>query len=83
MANCGECFHYQMCGSVNIDAPCVSFKNKTDVVEVVRCKNCKCCEHSYPAKAIGEEALEGWYCNIFRQWRKPDDYCSYGERKDA
>ncbi len=54
-----------------------------DVAEVVRCKDCKYCEHSYPAKAIGEEALEGWYCNIFRQWRKPDDFCSYGERRET
>ena len=57
-------------------------KNKADFVEVVRCKDCKQCDHSYPAKAKDEEALEGWYCNIFRQWRKPDDFCSYGERKN-
>lgn len=52
-----------------------------DVVEVVRCKDCKCCEHCYPAKAIGEEAIEGWYCKIRKKHMRPDDFCSYGERK--
>lgn len=49
-----------------------------DVVEVVFCGKCKHCDHCYPAKAKDEEALEGWYCNTFRQWRKPTDFCSYG-----
>lgn len=39
-----------------------------DVVEVVRCKDCR------------------WYGQCFRNIRsggnKPDDYCSYGERKE-
>ena len=52
-----------------------------DVEEVVRCKDCKKCEHCYPAKAKGEEPLEGWYCNTFKQWRNPDGFCSYGERR--
>jgi hypothetical protein len=37
MATCKKCIHNQMCGSVNIDAPCVAFKNKDDFVEVIRC----------------------------------------------
>jgi hypothetical protein len=84
--SCYDCVHLNICKAYEpeeADCICNQFKNKADFVEVVRCKDCKCCEHSYPAKAIGEEALEGWYCNIFRQWRKPDDFCSYGERRDT
>ena len=53
-----------------------------DVVKVVRCWECKCCDLCYPAKAIGEEAIEGYYCNMFKQYRKPNDFCSYGELKE-
>jgi hypothetical protein len=53
-----------------------------DVVEVVRCKDCKYCEHCYPVKAIGEEAVEGWYCKIRKRRMRSDDFCSYGERKE-
>ena len=53
-----------------------------DVVEVVMCKDCECCKLCYPAKAIGEEAIEGYYCNMFKQYRKPNDFCSYGELKE-
>ena len=54
-----------------------------DVEDVVKCKNCKHCEHCFPSKAKGEEPVEGWYCNTFRQWRSPDDFCSYGRRKEV
>lgn len=51
-----------------------------DVVEVVRCKDCKHCDHCYPAKPKDGDAVEGWYCNLSKGWRKPDDFCSCGER---
>lgn len=41
-----------------------------DVVEVVRCKNCK---HLYKD---GECPLRTWFTH------DEDDYCSYGERKE-
>ncbi len=63
-------------------APIAMITPTADVVEVVRCKDCRKCDHSFPMKAIGEEAVEAWYCNTFRQWRNPDDFCSYGERKE-
>lgn len=59
----------------------VNSQPTADVEEVVRCKDCKCCELCYPAKAIGEDALEGWYCKIRNKHMRPDDFCSYGERK--
>ena len=52
-----------------------------DVVEVVRCKDCKCSEHCYPAKSVGEEAVEAWYCKIRIKHMLPNDFCSYGERR--
>ena len=57
---------------------CPSFKNKADVVEVVRCKDCK---HFQPYE--GEEhkgdcaELVGLESCVYE-----DDFCSYGERKD-
>ena len=52
-----------------------------DAVEVVRCKDCKHCMMCYPEKQIGKEATQGWYCKEFKGWRRPDDFCSYGERR--
>lgn len=47
-----------------------------DVVEVVRCKDCKFFEHT----KYGD-----WWCNNpdgGMGYGNPDDYCSYGERKE-
>lgn len=51
--------------------------NKADVVEVVRCKDCKYWQDN-----------NGGYPNQNCRWMKDetpddDDYCSYGERADA
>ena len=85
---CKDCIYSEICleqySKLNPDTmfnECKKFKNKADFVEVCRCSECKHCEHCYPCKAKEEEALEGWYCNIFRGWRSPDDYCSYGKQK--
>ena len=52
-----------------------------DVVEVVRCKDCI---HYYELEPVclkiysdGNVSADAW------QERKPDDFCSYGERKDG
>ena len=47
-----------------------------DVVRVVRCKDCKHCDP------------ENYHCDhpmstAIPLFRKPDDFCSYGERKEA
>ena len=44
-----------------------------DVVEVVRCKDCK----SWIADDIGRR-----YCELIDCWTGDSDYCSRGERKD-
>lgn len=54
-----------------------------DVVEVVRCKDCVCCDTRYPAKEIGKEALIGYFCTVINSYRLPTDFCSYGARKEV
>ena len=42
-----------------------------DALEVVRCKDCKHFDGSYPM------------CCRFEEEFKPDDYCSYGEKREV
>lgn len=50
-----------------------------DVAEVVRCKDCKHYEMGVCLKIYsdGNVHQDAW------QRRKPDDFCSYGDRKDG
>lgn len=51
-----------------------------DAVPVVRCMGCKHCE-----EATDHEG-RGFFCAIWgRGWHRvqPDDFCSYGERKEG
>lgn len=49
-----------------------------DVVPVIRCKDCK---HYYFAdNRIPQE--QRYVCEISGEIWKPDDFCSYGERKE-
>ena len=48
-----------------------------DAVEVVRCKDCKHYEIHKP------KVLENCERNGYIIPMKPDDFCSYGERKDG
>lgn len=83
---CKDCIHYGIC-TFNLRgnewSRCFHFKNKADVVEVVRCEECKHCELRYPAKAIGEEAIEGYYCYPNQRHVKSTDFCNYGERSEG
>lgn len=61
---------------------CQYYKIKEDVVEVVRCKDCK----SYTDN-MNDKTLRNGFCGrktagIF-DVKKPTDYCSYGERRDT
>ena len=44
-----------------------------DAVEVVRCKDCRYCQH---------DAYGLWCFNDYEHSLQPDDFCSHGERKD-
>ena len=48
-----------------------------DVVEVVRCKDCK----HWGGETFGYICKE-WSGMTFRNYTKPDHYCSRGERKE-
>ncbi len=45
-----------------------------DVVEVVRCKDCRYFNNTFPLLHM---------CNVSGMKMETDDYCSYGERKDG
>ena len=47
-----------------------------DVVEVVRCKDCKWAEYGKDYEPYCNHWKSGLYANI-----KDDDFCSYGERR--
>ena len=54
-----------------------------DVVEVVRCKDCRYCDKYYPAKEIGKEAMPAYKCLLDKQKRKAENFCSEGRKKDG
>ena len=57
----------------DIEKRCKSFKNKADFVEVVRCKDCKYKSIMSDGKTLA--------CIRQSAYKKPTDFCSYGERK--
>jgi hypothetical protein len=54
----------------------LGFSPTADVVEVVRCKDCK--HYKTPECAMW---LECSACGGQWDWCNPNDYCSYGERR--
>ena len=86
---CNDCLHFTVCEALEQGngikkvhpIQCGCFKDKTDVVKVVRCKDCKHCDLFYPQKEIGKEAISTFYCKLFKGDRKETDFCSYGELK--
>ena len=82
---CGDCFHADLCKKSKMivgfsrDNPayCGMFLNSADVAPVVRCKDCKHYEIHKP------KVLENCERNGYIIPMKPDDFCSYGERKDG
>jgi hypothetical protein len=76
MANCRNCIHSGFCYLTIRDegTPC-EFVDKRNLVEVVRCKDCK---HFW-------ESFSGTHsCKLHKGLvgTKYDTFCSYGERKD-
>lgn len=91
MATCYDCFHWKACRNIlesmnpdlkgkkiTIRSTCEKFTPTADVVEVVRCKDCKHCE-----KIIDQFDNDWYFCTetVNKAEVKPDDYCSYGERR--
>ena len=48
-----------------------------DAVEVVRCKDCTFCVFNSSNETFKCRSMNGMYRTVV-----PDDFCSYGERKD-
>lgn len=90
MATCKECVHYELCKRIDYELEyhnksikeaeeelpikCPFFKNKTYVVFVVRCKDCK------HYNEVGCANGFGW-CERFNYGQTDEQFCSYGERK--
>ena len=69
-----------------IDSNVIARFPKADVVEVVRCKNCRLrgtdrCPMYYE-EVIGYEGDYGPDDTIIHHWSKDDDFCSCGEREE-
>lgn len=84
MARCEKCIHFDVCYLCEIDNEirdsgenpnCLYFFPTADVVEVVRCKDCKFVSFAQPDGTIHCDAKT-------LTFHKPMDFCSYGERKE-
>lgn len=94
MAKCKDCLHYEACSNfskiinsaVDVETGCEHFKNRIDVTEVVRCKNCingiydeenniyKCVK-----SADYDPEYDDWLG--FVSYHNADYYCADGERR--
>ena len=89
MATCKDCIYENKCISrishfmdidestgkeiTDIEKRCTDFKNKSDVAEVVRCKDSK------RAKPLMFRRF--YKCHRHNACRKAENFCSYGERR--
>lgn len=71
---CQECIHNEMCYATHTDDShaCCNFKNAADVVEVVRCRDCR----EYTPVEGGKPL-----CALHSIGVAYDDFCSYAERR--
>lgn len=94
---CKDCLYHECCHSeiaygmgsddltgkylTDIETRCKSFKNKHDVAEVCRCKDCKYID-VVTCPITGTERL---YCDFGTQpvYVRDSHFCSYGERKEG
>lgn len=82
MARCEECLHYDLCNALELNgidkvpaSACGCYKNAADVVEVVRCRDCKYSEI--------DENYNLW-CTFYngKIREMPNGYCWHGERSE-
>ena len=83
MASYKDCVFEEVC--TFLDKTCVErcchFKNKADVVEVVRCKDCEHYKTPQDPKYRNTSVL--YCCRSALQKVKSTDFCSYGERSET
>ncbi len=73
---CKDCLHYDICVfhlKGNENEKCLHFKNKADLVEVVRCKDCEHWIYWADEKRCS--------CDLHYKHPNREDFCSYGDRK--
>ena len=91
---CRNCANYEKCLSricyhmgiddvsgkyiPDIETKCKSFKNASDLVVVLRCKDCK-----HWGGVVFGNVCSRWSAPLagMKNCTKPDDFCSYGERR--
>lgn len=81
MARCEDCLHYDLCEALERGngipmvhpVQCGCFKNKADVVEIVRCKACKWWHTE--GCAFRKDALPSL--------PEANDFCSHGEKLEG
>lgn len=91
MSICKDCIHYEICDEYvapnesfpEVEGGCRCFKDKADVVEVVRCKDCR---RWTPSKRYGRDLddVKRYYgdCAVTHRSEREDHYCSYGKRRE-
>ena len=89
---CKECIHLDVCTAVHIGGEyqenaekCKNFKNKADLVEVVRCSECRfnVANMEKDEYDTTDYSGEDIVCSYFMtDGMLPDDFCSYGKRRD-
>lgn len=79
-ATCKDCLHYEVCADpctkYRYRVPCRKFVNAADVVEVVRCKDCKWRNTPDCDMTCYDDTGE------IVDLTEDNDFCSYGERKE-
>ncbi len=82
MKECKDCIHYGVCGyhiteetDMSVEECANGFEDKSDMVKVVRCKDCKYSRES-------KELVDIYDCILFRDMRGGLDFCNYGEKKE-
>jgi hypothetical protein len=86
LKTCGDCIHADICKQVNGGwfsreniAYCKGFVDKSNFVEVCRCKDCKHFYHSISSDRDGRCVQFGTYDTDPSVYLT--DFCSYGERR--
>ena len=76
---CGICEEYGKCQELCFDMKLINSVPAADVVEVVRCGDCKYVE---PSKGRSKDKLP-YFCTIHREkFSDQTEYCSFGRKKD-
>ena len=89
MASCKDCIHNGICIWTQVESKlkkvCKDFKNKSDFVEVVRCKKCK---YSSEPKQVSRLELysknyDVCFCEKEQKIVCGTHFCGYGERSET